>query len=131
MKIQNLDHIGVFSSDLDRSVRFYCENLGFSLKSRQQGTRADGSTFWMAFIANGSCEIELVEPPKGYEAKDGTVCHIALSADDADAAFRFLKARGVNVEWDAPRTEDFFRLGLKHFFFRGPDNERLEICQKL
>lgn len=131
MQLQGLDHIGVFAQDMEASVRFYRDALGFLLTSRQVGTRADGSHFNMAFLRQGSCAIELVDAPENFEPADGVVAHIALACDDVDKLFDELVEKGLSPEWDAPKTEGFFRLGFRHFFLRGPSGERLEFCRPL
>ena len=131
MKLTGLDHIGVYTPDLEKCVCFYRDVLGFALSCRQVGTRADGSSFNMAFMQCGSCIIELVDAPKGFEASDGTVAHIAIACDDVDEVFAALKAKGIEIEWAEPKTEAFFDGRFRHFFMRGPAGERLEFCSML
>ena len=131
MKIKGLDHIGILTQDIEASVAFYRDILGFRLKSRQKNVRADGSPFSMAFLSRGGCEIELVTAPAGFVPQDGTVAHVAIQCDDVDEVFRELVEKGCKPEWGAPVTEPFFRQGFRHFFLRGPAGERLEFCRAL
>lgn len=116
MKIKGLDHIGILTQDIEASVAFYRDILGFRLKSRQKNVRADGSPFSMAFLSRGGCEIELVTAPAGFVPQDGTVAHIAIQCDDVDEVFRELVEKGCKPEWDAPVTEPFFPSGLPPLF---------------
>ncbi|MGI6004149.1 MAG: VOC family protein [Christensenellales bacterium] len=124
---KGLDHIGVYTTDLQGSEDFYVKTLGFELLSRQRATRADGSEFGMCFVAAGSCEIELVEVAE--LPASGVIAHIALEVEDIELAMATLKDKGV--DFPTPYGEMSILGGIKNVFFSGPSGERLELVQRL
>lgn len=125
-KITGLAHIGVFVSDLERSMKFYTENLGFE----SEGMDDLGATK-LGFLKNGTCLIELVchstytNPPTR-----GIVDHICLEVENIEEVVETLKASGIPMENDASvGFSDKIRGGVKNIFFRGPDGERIELME--
>ena len=63
-RILGLAHIGVRVSDMEASLRFYTEILGFELTHRQKlGTTE------LAFLNIGTCLLELIHPAN-YQPRD-------------------------------------------------------------
>lgn len=123
MGISKIEHIGIAVRDLDRSIKFYTEILGMKLVER-----VDNPGLQIGFLQIGDSQLELLrhqEAPEGY-GTDGTLAHLAFTVDDIDAVVEKLKANNVNCMYDAPRE---VLGGCRIFFFKGPDNETLEIFQ--
>ena len=125
-KAIGLAHIGVFVSDMERSMKFYMDNLGFE----SQGIDDLGATK-IGFLKNGGCIIELVchetysNPPTR-----GIIDHICLEVTGIEELVEELKAKGVAMENDASvGYSDKIRGGVKNIFFRGPDGERIELME--
>jgi lactoylglutathione lyase len=129
-KITGLGHIGVFVEDIDRSIKFYTEVLGFELYEKAE-VPEDGGVTICAFIRNGSCVVELVQKPGAQPRTDGPVDHIAMAVDDVDAVMAHLKKHGIVFETDGPVHLPMIFDGVRFACFRGPDGEHLEICQVL
>jgi len=121
--ITKAEHIGIMVTDLDRSIAFYQDILG--LKLRQRTTTATGTN--IAFFQVGNVEIELVAgSANGYHPGDGIVNHLAFTVSDLDAMIEHLKAH--QVETISPKPIPVWE-GMRVFFFRGPDGEKLELCE--
>ncbi|MGW4796282.1 VOC family protein [Nonomuraea sp. MG754425] len=98
------DHVGisVTPDDLDATVRWYADHLGFVLDQRFE---AHGTTF--AFLANGPVRIELLAgASRRHPAPAGDVLesldperlhHFCLAVEDLDAAVAGLRERGVEL----------------------------------
>lgn len=129
-KITGLGHIGVFISDIERSIAYYTDILDFECYHRVD-LEDNGGITRVAFIRNGSCIIELVQKPDATQKEDGPVDHIALDVDDIDLAMANLKAKGVEFETEEPVFLPTMFNGVKYALFRGPDGEHLEINQLL
>lgn len=133
-------HLGLCVTDLDRSLRFWCDGLGFETREVLQlgsewanalevGTPAE---FTSHFIRKGELEFELLyyasPPPQGTpSASRGQVgiTHLAFSVDDLDAAIDHLVAHGGTV-LDDTRTA----LGpVSLAFVADPDGVRIELIQ--
>lgn len=118
-------HVFMQVSDLERSIKFYTEGLGFVEKvSWGQGSgrmvlldTGDGNYF----------ELSQGNPkPEG-----GLFQHVALRADDCDSAIESARAAGaevtieprdVNLPTDPP-------IKIRIAFFKGPDGEVIELFQ--
>jgi lactoylglutathione lyase len=129
-KITGLAHIGVFITDIERSIAYYTEMLDFECYHRVDIEDGSGVTR-IAFLRNGSCIIELVQKPDAVLKPDGPIDHIAMDVDDIDAAMANLKAKGIEFETDEPVFLPTMFNGVKYALFRGPDGEHLEINQLL
>jgi catechol 2,3-dioxygenase-like lactoylglutathione lyase family enzyme len=104
------DCVFYYCSDLDRSIRFYTEVLGFQFLSRDAVARlaVDGVLF------------ELVPSPDEHEFAAKGSARLCLRVADVAAALEELKAKGVRV--DPPEDKGAGVLGR----FQDPDGN--EIC---
>lgn len=123
-KVTGLAHIGVFVKDLEASVKFYTENLGFEL----DGIDDLGATR-LAFVRNGGCILEFVCHSNYTNPNDhGIVDHVCLEVVGIEDVVAGLKAKGIAMEGEVGFS-DKIRGGIKNIFFRGPDNERIELME--
>jgi glyoxylase I family protein len=120
-------HVSMRVRDLNTSLKFYTEGIGFverfSWGQAQQRMvlldTGDGNYF----------EISQGNPQLVYE--DGAFHHIALRADDCDAAIEAARAAGAKVTLE-PRDVKLPTnppLQLRIAFFTGPDGEVIELFQ--
>ena len=125
-KVIGLAHIGVFVSDLDRTIKFYTDNLGFEV----DGIDDLGGTK-LGFVHNGNCLIEFVCPEVySNPPTRGIVDHICMLVEDIDGLVAELKAKGIEMEGEGNvGFSDKIRGGVKNIFFRGPDGERIELME--
>jgi catechol 2,3-dioxygenase-like lactoylglutathione lyase family enzyme len=63
----NLHHVGIFVSDMDRSLAWYKDVLGFELAHRSVNDLPNQGLVQMAWIKNGDFYIELYQYPKKLE----------------------------------------------------------------
>ena len=103
-----IDHIGIAVGDLGESLSFFRDALGLELDEPEdvpaQRVRAH-------FLQAGEAAIELVEPTaddspiaKFIARRGAGIHHLALRVDDIVAALAELKARGVRLIDETPRT---------------------------
>jgi lactoylglutathione lyase len=117
--IKGLAHIGIFVSDMNKSVDFY-KRLGFTLDTEENpGVK-------LAFLSAGTCLIELIEQPDAGKRLDGRIDHIAVEVDDINAAIENANANGIEIDAAAIASAPILG-GIKNVFFTGPDGERLEF----
>jgi len=125
-----LQHCGLVVADLDRSRHFYGEALGL-----QEVPRPPNFTFAGAWFRFGESEIHLLvdadttgragAPDPGPSGAFGLVSHVALEAEDLDAALARLVENGVPlIGGPMPRGD-----GVTQVFFRDPDGYILELFQ--
>jgi len=138
--ITQLEHAALSVADLDRSLAFYRDLLGFQLiriiEPREDallGTVAGlpGARARIAHLRLGDSMLELFEyrQPRGQpipaarSQADHGLIHIGLRTDDARGDHARLRA--VGVEFLSAPVE--FRPGVWIVYFRGPDGEIGEL----
>jgi lactoylglutathione lyase/glyoxylase I family protein len=117
-----LDHINVQTRDLENSVKFYSEVLGFTLVNR-----VELGSIKLVFLTLGGTTVELREASERVSCQDGVVDHFTLRVSDIFAAVEVLKSQGLELITPEPvAIESIYRY---IFFFRGPSGEKIELVQ--
>ena len=128
---KNTNHIAIYTTDRDEAVKFYRDILGmnckFELVSESDGIR-------IAMMELDGMQIELLEDPATLvgtvPGARSTQNHFAMEVDDIEAAYAYLKDKGVEMEergiYSVPQ---FGPDDIKVAFFHGPNGERIEILQ--
>lgn len=140
--IQSIDHTALSVSNLERSIRFYRDLLGFTVVrilepapelplGRVVGM--PGATARIAHLEFGGKMLELFEyqepagrPPRpdARQADLGWI-HMGLTSTDTRADYRRLVKEGVRFFGEPVE----FRPGVWIVYFSGPDGEVMELRQ--
>ncbi len=123
--ITGVAHIGLYIKDLERSIRFYEDILGFQMIRRF--TSLEGNL--MAFMKSGNLVIELIQHVEWMDRKDGLYDHIAMEVEDIESATKELVEKGIEMEMEIYHDMLVTTEGVKYVAFRGPDGEHLELYQ--
>ena len=126
-KVTGLDHFSIYTKDMEVSLDFYCEKLGFSLISRQDTVFGD-----VAFAAAGDFILELIEPPDVSKIeirgeKDPVLNHIGLKVDNVAEIYAELKKKGVVFKSTAVEEYDAPRGGFQAVVAYGPFGETVNL----
>jgi len=115
-----LDHVGIYVSDLERSLGFYQEVLGLKLVERMEMGDVRIATLEM-----GGGLLELIQR-EGSPGKppQGNWSHVALYEPKFEEALARLESRGVEA---STRQLD---SGVRLCFFRDPDGHTIELMEK-
>ncbi len=134
-------HVGVCVSDLERSIRFYCDGLGFELSERfdldseqlpglDRSLEIDGPVAVNSqMVVNGPMKIELLHYPG--RAAQGTpspsrgllgLTHLSFYVADVDTAATRLVEHGGTI-LDRTRAD----VGIPLVFVTDPDGTRVEL----
>jgi catechol 2,3-dioxygenase-like lactoylglutathione lyase family enzyme len=144
-RILAADHTGITVSNLERSLAFWRDVLGFELSHRahQTGelaaeiTGVPGAEISLAVLkAPGGHKIELLEylAPKDRKHVELRPCdvgsvHVALTVDDLDAVLEKIAASG----WKAGRKPQTLttgpNAGKRVMYVRDPDGTTIEFMQ--
>ncbi|WP_078553586.1 VOC family protein [Bacillus alkalicellulosilyticus] len=119
-----IEHIGIMVSDMDKSLKFYQEILGFELRKR---TFIRDETIELAFLyqpSNPYSEVELIAAPNTDQ--DGVVNHLALSVENIEEAVAHLVSHNIKMDGDIIQIFP----DTKIVFFRGPNHEKLELVER-
>jgi len=140
--IRSLDHAALSVSNLDRSLAFYRDLLGFELVRIIECPPAmrlgdvvglPGCSARIAHLVLGETMLELFEyqDPRGRPLPadrtqaDHGFTHIGLRSTDTRADFQRLSGSGVPFVHEPLE----FRPGVWIAYFRGPDGEVCELRQ--
>ncbi|ACT07970.1 Glyoxalase/bleomycin resistance protein/dioxygenase [Dickeya chrysanthemi Ech1591] len=128
LTLLNIHHIAIIASDYERSKRFYCDVLGFTLQQEVYRAARDS---WKGDLAlNGHYLIELFSfpaPPARVSRPEACgLRHLAFAVDDIEQAVAALNAAGVNCE--PVRIDEY--TGRRFTFFADPDGLPLELYER-
>ncbi|WP_306536644.1 VOC family protein [Geobacter sp.] len=145
-KVVGVGAIGMTVADMEKSVAFYTETLGFRKLSDTEFhdprfdrlTGVFGARVRVVRLALGTEAVELTEYltpacrpiPPDSRSNDGWFQHIAIVVRDMDAAWeRLRKHRARPISVAPQRIPDWNRTaaGIRAFYFRDPDGHPLEL----
>jgi catechol 2,3-dioxygenase-like lactoylglutathione lyase family enzyme len=111
------------TTDLDASIRFYTEVLGFELAFRYQdfyaGVTAGPQTIHLKLVDSPDPSIPFV--------RDGSHVHLYIAVDDVRAAADELRQRGVRLTRDPYETP----YRTREISFEDPQGHSLYLFQDL
>jgi lactoylglutathione lyase len=124
--IKKIEHVGIRVRDLQKSLAFYSNVLGFMVRGQMENKETG---LKLAFLRVGDSEIELLQyPDQGPEPlPSGVIAHIAFRVDAIEDVLSRLMDEGVELRDQGPR--EIFG-DTKIAFFYGPDGELLELYEK-
>jgi lactoylglutathione lyase len=116
-------HTMVRVTDIDASLRFYCDALGLKELARQENPRGRFTLLFLAAPGDESAQVELTHnwDPENYSG-GRNFGHLAYAVDDIYATCRRLAEHGVTI-LRPPRDGHMA-------FVRSPDNISIELLQK-
>lgn len=121
--IKGLQHIGIPTNDMDKTVEFYSK-IGFE----KMLETSDGDTR-VVFLKLKDIILETYE--NGMAAMcDGAVDHIAFDVKNIEEAYDFITGLGIKIITEITALP-FWDNGVKFFIAEGPNLERLEFAQYL
>jgi len=121
---KKIDYVMVTVSDMERSVQFYRDVLGFTLRFQSsEWTEFETGSTTLALHGGGKPQVQ----QKDSESKAG-FASLGLNVPDIDAAFRTLKSRGVVFVMDPLLRE---RERIKLAVFLDPDGLPISIAQNV
>ncbi len=142
-------HIGAYCNDIEESIGFYTDVLGFRHLFSTETMEGD-KPLKMAWVkSDDGVVIELLEQEDKATIEAAKAClnHFAVRVEDMDAIVERLGEKGVAIEagpfdalcpFDRPLgaadSDVFVAYGdggakLRIMFFRGPGGERIEAVQ--
>jgi len=138
----SFSHLGICVSDLDASLRFYCEGLGFAeVAAHEVGEEfgalmeLDGVRLRSRMIARDGVTIELLGFDSPGVTGDGSrrpmnalgLTHLSLRVDDLEATASAVEALGGTVVGSTRTTIPFGTASLDFVYCTDPDGVRIEL----
>jgi catechol 2,3-dioxygenase-like lactoylglutathione lyase family enzyme len=106
-------------SDLDRSLRFYSEKLGFTVVYSASGSAA---------VEYGGARI-LLQHMADFSGIDRRVGHLHIQVPDVEAAYEDLVAKGVTFSHRPKQVSRSYELELWKAAFRDPDGHGIALTE--
>ena len=127
---KRIDHVEIVTDQLDRTVQFYTDVLGFKVKTRDRIERSGpGVPIDLVYLDLGGTVVELiayegaaVDPAPQTEHLGYRM--IALEVDDMQKATDYLKTNGVEIVWGPRVRETYSRAEICD-----PNGYRIELRQ--
>lgn len=97
---KRIDHVEIATGDLDRSIGFYRDVLGFTLKERRKPSSPEIEE--LAFLTLADTMLELLVLRNAAPAPAGGQIGfrtMAIEVEDMDRALEYLRGKGVEVSW--------------------------------
>ena len=132
MMFKRIDHVEIVTDRLDRTVKFYTDVLGFTVRTRDRIDRSGlGVPIDLVYLDLGGTTIELirydgaaVDPAPQSEHLGYRM--IALEVDDMQKTVDYLRTKGVDIVW-GPRVRETYsraeicdpngyRIELRHWY---------------
>lgn len=146
--VRAVDSIGITVADMERSLRFYQDVLGFEHVAGREVTGEEHEHLYGVFglrlrierLRLGDEYVELMEfvAPRGRpipvdsRSNDRWFQHVAIIVSDMDRAYAHLREHRVEHASAGPqRLPDWNPAagGISAFYFRDPDGNHLEVLQ--
>ena len=127
IKNRKLGHIGLAVNDLEASVKWYCEVLGFEVIGAFE--TPDGVQ--SRFLKSGDIVYEIFRPLVDVAAP-GKIDHFCFESKDIAADYAYCVEQGYSFEEEGIQTiHTFWENGVSYFKIMSPTGEPVEFCQIL
>ena len=127
---KRIDHVEIVTDQPERTVAFYTEILGFTVKQRDRIERSGlGVPIDLVYLDLGGTVVELityegatVDPAPQKEHLGYRM--IAIEIDDMQEAADYLKTKGVDIVWGPRVAPTYARAEI-----RDPNGYHIELRQ--
>lgn len=119
-----IQHVGIPTNNIKETIVFY-EQLGFEIELLTQNGNET-----VCFLRMHNLVIETYEN-RAATMTSGAIDHIALDVKNIDSLFEAVKAKGLKMLDIHVNSLPFWENGVKFFTILGPNNEKVEFCERL
>ncbi len=98
---KRIDHVEIIPTDFDRTISFYTEILGFTVRERSRVDKPPLEEIAYLELGNTVIEVMLVTnpTPASREAWQVGYKRIALEVENMESAVEYLESKGVAMTW--------------------------------
>ena len=127
IKNRKMGHIGLAVNDIEASVKWYMDVLGFELI----GSFETPDGVQARFIKSGDIVYEIFQPAGGAAAP-GKIDHFCFDSADIEADYAYCVEQGYAFDTDGIQCiPTFWENGVRFFKILSPTGESIEFCQVL
>jgi predicted enzyme related to lactoylglutathione lyase len=120
--ITHVKFVSIPTSDQDRALKFWTEQVGFTLMTDQPFSEAQR---WIELKVGSSDTRFVLFTPDGQEERIGSFFNGALACDDVEATHRQLSERGVPFD-SPPQKQPWGTFAT----FRDPDGNQFVMSSR-
>ncbi|NLN28317.1 MAG: VOC family protein [Firmicutes bacterium] len=120
-------HTRIRVGDLERSIQWYCDNLGFRVVKRTDRSPAGNRLAHLELPGNDH-QLELTWSPDYELNVPEDLMHTAIGVPDLYAFCDELEKKGLEI-WPENWREQFTSGGLKMAFLTDPDGYEVELLE--
>ncbi|BBJ28387.1 VOC family protein [Athalassotoga saccharophila] len=123
--IKGIAHVAYTVSDMEKSLHFYCDQLGFE---KAFEIRDDEGKPWINYIKVGKNQfIELFYggKKKEHSQNEAGFSHLCFEVDDIQKVAEELKKKNVIIDVDPKQGKDF----NWQCWIKDPDGNRIELME--
>ncbi|MDZ5471570.1 VOC family protein [Bacillus sp. 31A1R] len=124
---KKIDHVGIMVKDIEKSIKFYEDVVGFKLKAHVPHSDSALKLAFLGFEGSDETELELIQGYNDSLPAEGKVHHLAVTVDNIEEEFDRVKALDVKF------VDDHITVlpnGYRYFFIYGPEGEWVEFFQR-
>lgn len=119
--IKRLSHICLGTSDLKKTIDFYCDILGCRIVHEFRNQQ--GELYGVFLFVNHGTFLEFFNEPDP-KPQGGLFRHICFEVEDIHRFAEIIREKGFNVEINRGRTD-----GALQFWISDPDGNQVEFHQ--
>jgi lactoylglutathione lyase len=127
MARKRIDHVGVMVRNLENSIKFYQDVVGFTLKGTLLHTNGIIQLAFLGFNESDETELELIQGYNDQLPAEGKVHHFAVTVDNIEEEFKRIQNLKIELVDQEITT---LPNGHRYFFVYGPDGEWVEFFQR-
>jgi catechol 2,3-dioxygenase-like lactoylglutathione lyase family enzyme len=127
---KRIDHVEIVTDQLNQTVQFYTEVLGFTVKARDRIERSGlGVPIDLVYLDLGGTVVELISYEGGAVDPSPQTEHLgyrmmALEVDDMEKTADYLRTKGVDIVWGPRVRETYSRAEICD-----PNGYHIELTQ--
>jgi len=123
---KRIDHVEIVPGDLEKSITFYTEVLGFRIRERRKVEAPPLKEVVYLELGDTVLEFLSVREPIPVSAEEWRVGYrmMAIEVEDMDQAVEYLKTRGIGISWVPAHLGKSKRAEI-----RDPDGLPIELRQ--
>ncbi len=125
MAVTGYHHICINTPDIEKSIAFYTDVIGFRLLGKESCAFGE-----YAMLRLNDARLELIQPKNQSVdtfGDKGSLAHIGFAVDDIDATVADLSKKGVKFLTDGIVEEDEPMGGLRAIQLLGPSEEHINL----
>ena len=125
--IYGIHHICVHTPEIEKSINFYRDIMGFNLIGRET---CDFGEY--AMMKLNDSRLELIQPNEQNEdtfGNKGSITHIGMAVEGIDGVLESLREKGVPLLSNGIEDDDAPMGGLRVIQLLGPSNEHINLYE--